>query len=143
MKKVFLNGAIPSDMIADMIKKHSTKTDIGAHAIFLGQVRSDDVNGKKVIGIEYDAYKEMAEKEFHEIREESFQKFPITCLHIYHSMGLVKTGEISLCVFVSSKHRKASFEACEWIVEQIKKRVPIFAKELFDTNDYQWKENTP
>ncbi len=141
MKNIFVKGAIPPTIISEMIAKHSLKTDIGAHAIFLGQVRADEINGKKVIGIEYGAYGAMAEKTLHEIREECFRKFEVTCLHIYHSIGFVKTGELSLCVFVSSKHRKASFEACEWIVEQIKKRVPIFGKEVLDNQEYQWKEN--
>lgn len=141
MKNIFTEGAISPTTISEMIAKHSSKTGIGAHAIFLGQVRADEINGKKVIGIEYDAYTAMAEKTLYEIREECFGKFEVTCLHIYHSIGFVKAGEISLCVFVSSKHRKTSFEACEWIVEQIKKRVPIFGKEVLDNQEYQWKEN--
>lgn len=142
MKKVFIEGAIPPEFISESIAKHSSKKDIGAHAVFLGQVRADEINGNKVMGIEYNAYEEMANKVFYEIREECFKKFEITCMHIYHSKGLVKAGEISLFVFVSSKHRKTAFEACEWVVEEIKKQVPIFGKELFENNEYQWKENT-
>lgn len=142
MKKVFINGAITSQFIAESIAKHTTKTTIGAHDIFLGQVRSDVINEKMVVGIEYSAYEEMANKVFHEIREACFSKFDLVCMHIYHSIGLVKVGEISLFVFVSSKHRKVSFEACEWVVEEIKKRAPVFGKELFENNEYQWKENT-
>ncbi len=142
MKKVFINGAITSQFIAESIAKHATKTTIGAHDIFLGQVRADVINEKVVLGIEYSAYEEMANKVFHEIREACFSKFDLVCMHIYHSIGLVKAGEISLFVFVSSKHRKVSFEACEWVVEEIKKRTPVFGKELFENNEYQWKENT-
>ncbi len=142
MKKVFINGAITSQFIAESIAKHTTKTTIGAHDIFLGQVRADVINEKAVMGIEYSAYEEMANKVFHEIREACFSKFDLVCMHIYHSIGLVKAGEISLFVFVSSKHRKVSFEACEWVVEEIKKRAPVFGKELFENNEYQWKENT-
>lgn len=142
MKKVFIEGAIPPEFISESIAKHSSKKDIGAHAVFLGQVRADEINGNKVMGIEYNAYEEMANKVFYEIREECFKKFEIICMHIYHSKGLVKAGEISLFVFVSSKHRKTAFEACEWVVEEIKKQVPIFGKELFENNEYQWKENT-
>lgn len=142
MKKVFIEGAIPPEFISESIAKHLSKKDIGAHAVFLGQVRADEINGNKVMGIEYNAYEEMANKVFYEIREECFKKFEIICMHIYHSKGLVKAGEISLFVFVSSKHRKTAFEACEWVVEEIKKQVPIFGKELFENNEYQWKENT-
>ena len=91
--------------------------------------------------IEYSAYHEMAEKEFHEIREAAFAKYELICLHIYHSLGKVKAGEINMFVFVSSKHRNDSFDACREIVEQIKANVPIWGKEMFDDETYVWKQN--
>ncbi len=139
--KVFVNGAIIPQFIADSIAKHSTKTSIGAHDIFLGQVRNDIINGKTVNSIEYTAYEEMAEEKFHEIRESAFSKYNLTCMHIYHSLGSVKAGEICLFVFVSSSHRKDAFDACRDIVEQIKANVPIFGKEIFDDDSFVWKEN--
>jgi molybdopterin synthase catalytic subunit len=63
-------------------------------------------------------------------------------MHIYHSKGIVKTGEICLFVFVSSPHRKEVFEALHEVVEEIKKQVPVFGKELFEDDSYQWKVNT-
>jgi molybdopterin synthase catalytic subunit len=143
MKKVFIEGAINPSLIADSIAKHSSKTDIGAHTIFLGQVRNDAVNGKTVQAIEYSAYSEMAEKEFHEIREAAFAKYELTCMHIYHSLGRVKAGEVSMFVFVSSKHRNDAFSACREIIEQIKANVPIWGKEIFDDETYVWKEQKP
>lgn len=139
--KVFIDGAITPEFIANSIAKHSTKTTIGAHDIFLGQVRNDIINDKQVIAIEYTAYQEMAEDKFHEIRESAFEKFNLTCMHIYHSLGNVKAGEISLFVFVSSAHRPAAFDACRWIVEEIKANVPIWGKEILEDNTYAWKEN--
>ena len=140
-KPVFKQGPISPQFIADSIAKHTSKTSIGAHDIFLGQVRADEVEGKVVAGIEYTAYEEMAEKEFYHIREAAFEKFDIVCMHIYHSVGLVKTGEISLFVFVSTGHRKEAFEAIEYLVNEIKERVPIFGKEIFTDNTHQWKKN--
>ncbi len=140
--KVFVNGAISPQFIADSIAKHSTKTSIGAHDIFLGQVRNDIINGKTVNSIEYSAYEEMAEEKFHEIREAAFVKYNLTCMHIYHSIGSVKAGEICLFVFVSSSHRKDAFDACRDIVERIKINVPIFGKEIFEDDSFVWKENT-
>ena len=102
--KVIQQGAISSQFIADSIAKHSSKTNIGAHTIFLGQVRNDIIDGKEVAAIDYTSYEEMAEKEFHAIREEAFSKYDLTCMHIYHSIGSVKVGEISLFVFVSATH---------------------------------------
>ena len=118
-KKVFIKGPISPEFIADSIAKHSVKKDIGAHSIFLGQVRNEDKDGQKVAAIEYTCYEEMADAEFTKIREEAFSKFSLTCMHIYHSLGLVKAGEICLFVFVSAPHRKEVFEALEWIVENI------------------------
>src|ERR1039457_7015744 len=88
--KVFVNGAISPQFIAESIAKHTTKADIGAHDIFLGQVRADVINGKTVQAIDYSAYEEMAEDKFHEIRENAFAKFDLACMHIYHSLGKVK-----------------------------------------------------
>ena len=142
VKNVFIQGAITPEFIAEAIAKHQTKTQIGAHDIFLGQVRADEIKGKKVEAIEYSAYEEMANLKFHEIREDAFKRFDLSCMHIYHSTGIVKTGEICLFVFVSSPHRKEVFEALHHVVEEIKKQVPVFGKELFEDDSYQWKVNS-
>ena len=141
-KNVFKEGAISSDFIANSIAKHQSKTDIGAHNIFLGQVRADKVDGKAVCAIEYSAYEEMANKKFHDIREATFEKFNLTCMHIYHSLGEVKTGEICLFVFVSSPRRKEVFKALEYVVEAIKADAPVFGKEIFEDASHQWKVNS-
>jgi len=140
-KKVFMQGPISPVFITESIASHQSKTDIGAHAIFLGQIRADQKEAGVVTGIEYSAYEEMAEDAFHKIREAAFEKFELSCMHIYHSLGVVSTGEISLFVFVSSPHRRAAFEASEYIVEEIKANVPIFGKELVGEAGYVWKEN--
>jgi len=142
VKNVFKEGAISSDFIAQSIAKHQSKTGIGAHNIFLGQVRADDIGGKIVCGIEYTAYEEMANEKFHEIRESTFEKFNLSCMHIYHSLGEVKSGEVCLFVFVSSPRRKDVYKALEYVVEQIKADVPVFGKELFEDDSHQWKVNS-
>lgn len=141
-KKVFVEGAITPAFIADSIAKHQSKTDIGAHDIFLGQVRADEIDGKTVSAIEYSSYNEMADEVFHEIRENTFEKFELSCMHIYHSLGKVNAGEISLFVFVSSSHRQQAFDACRYIVERIKKDAPVWGKEIFEDETHQWKVNT-
>ncbi len=141
IKNVFVQGAISPDFIAQSISHHQSKTQIGAHDIFLGQVRADNVDGKTVSAIVYSAYEEMANLKFHEIREATFEKFNLSCMHIYHSMGAVKVGEICLFVFVSSPHRKEVFNALHHVVEEIKTQVPVFGKELFEDDSYQWKVN--
>ncbi|GAB5417696.1 MAG: hypothetical protein Crog4KO_26820 [Crocinitomicaceae bacterium] len=141
MKNCFREGAISPESIATSIAHHQVKTHIGAHQIFLGQVRNDEIDGKEVVAIEYSANEEMANQVFHEIREATFEKFDLTCMHIYHSLGRVNKGEICLFVFVSSKHRKEVMRAIEHLVEEIKAKAPVFGKELFADATHVWKEN--
>ena len=141
-KNVFKEGAISSEFIGDSIAKHQAKTSIGAHNIFLGQVRADEIDGKTVSAIEYTAYEDMANAKFHEIREATFEKFDLNCMHIYHSIGRVNAGEICLFVFVSSPIRKVVFKALEYVVEEIKAKVPVFGKEVFKDETHQWKVNS-
>ena len=141
MKNVFIQGAISSGFIQNSIAKHQSKTDIGAHNIFLGQVRADMIDDKKVAAIEYTCYQEMANKKFHEIREATIEQFNLTCVHIYHSIGVVDTGDICLFVFVSSPRRKEVFRALEYVVEEIKSKAPVFGKEIFEDKTHQWKVN--
>ncbi len=140
-KNIFVQGAVSSAFIADSIQKHSTKTTIGAHSIFLGQVRSDIINNRKVVAIDYTTYEELALEKMHEIREGIFAKYPLTCMHIYHSLGIVVAGEMCLFVFTSAVHRKEAIDACEEVVELIKKELPIWGKEIFEDDTHQWKEN--
>lgn len=140
-KNVFVEGPISPEKIATSISHHQVKTNIGAHDIFLGQVRADEIDGKTVQAIEYSAYNEMALKTFHEIREATFEQFDLTCMHIYHSKGIVKAGEICLFVFTSSAHRKEAMDACRYLVEEIKEKAPVFGKELFEDDSHHWKVN--
>jgi len=142
LKNIFVQGPIAASFIADSIQKHSSKTNIGGHSIFLGQVRADKIESKEVASIEYTAYEDMALEKMHVIREDIFAKYDLTCMHVYHSLGNVKAGEISLFVFTSSAHRKAAIDACEEIVERLKAELPVWGKELLVDETYVWKENT-
>jgi ABC-type transporter Mla maintaining outer membrane lipid asymmetry ATPase subunit MlaF len=95
----------------------------------------------KLAKFDEDQIEEMALQKMHEIREAIFAQYELTCMHVYHSLGKVATGEISLFVFTYSKHRKAAINACEELVENIKSSLPIWGKELFTNETYQWKEN--
>ena len=140
-KNIFVQGPIAASFIADSIQKHSSKTDIGGHSIFLGQVRADSIDGKKVAAIDYTAYEELALEKMHAIREAIFAKYPLTCMHVYHSLGKVVAGEICLFVFTSGAHRKEAIDACEETVERLKAELPIWGKELFEDETHQWKVN--
>lgn len=141
MKNIFTRGPISTQFIADSIAKHSSKQGIGAHSIFLGQVRADRVEEKKVKAIDYSAYEEMALEKMHVIREAIFEQYNLICMHIHHSLGSVQTGEICLFVFTSSVHRRDAIDACNEVVELIKKELPIWGKEIFEDEDARWKVN--
>jgi len=141
IKNIFQHSPISPLFIAESITKHSTKTEIGAHQIFLGQIRADEIDGKTVKAIEYTAYEDLALNQMTAIREEIFAKYNITCMHIHHSLGTVHVGEICLFVFTSSKHRNEATKACNEVVERIKNELPIWGKEIFEDETYQWKIN--
>ena len=141
IKNIFQNNPVSPLFIAESITKHSTKTEIGAHQIFLGQIRADEIDGKTVKAIEYTAYQDLALSQMAAIREEIFEKYDITCMHIHHSLGTVHVGEICLFVFTSSKHRNEATMACNEVVERIKNELPIWGKEIFEDETHQWKIN--
>jgi len=137
-----MQGPVSATFIAESIAKHSSKKDIGAHSIFLGQVRADIIEDKTVAAIEYTAYEDLAMQKMHELREELFVKYQLTCMHVHHSLGRVTAGEICLFVFTSSKHRKTAIDACEELIERIKADLPIWGKEIFEDQSHQWKLNS-
>jgi molybdopterin synthase catalytic subunit len=141
LKNIFTNGPISSQFIAESIQKHQSNTAIGGHSIFLGQIRADQIGDQQVIGINYTAYEEMALEKMYEIREAIFAKYPIICMHVHHSLGMVPIGEVCLFVFTSSAHRKAAMDACDELVERIKAELPIWGKEILTNESHQWKEN--
>ena len=141
VKNIFQNSCISPLFIAESIAYHSAKTEIGAHQIFLGQIRADKIEDKIVKAIEYTAYEDLALTQMETIREEIFAKYNLACMHIHHSLGIVNAGEICLFVFTSSKHRKEATLACNEVVERIKNELPIWGREIFEDETHQWKIN--
>jgi molybdopterin synthase catalytic subunit len=140
-KQLFVQGPIEPSFIAEQVQKHESKTGIGGHSIFMGQVRADAIDNKLVTGIEYSSYEEMALEKMQEIRESVFEQYELSCAHIYHSLGFVPTGKICLFVFTSAPHRKAAMEACSELVERIKAELPVWGKEILGEEGHQWKVN--
>lgn len=141
-RDIFVEGAIAPAFIADSIAKHATRHDIGAHEIFLGQVRADVIDGRSVEAIEYTAYADMANEQMTVIREEAFARWPeMTCLHVHHSLGTIKAGELCFMVFASAPHRMAAREAVAWVVDRIKAELPIFGREVLSDATHVWKVN--
>lgn len=141
-RDIFVEGAIVPSFVAESIAKHSTQTAIGGHEIFLGQVRADVVEGRSVVAIDYTAYRDMANEQMIVIREEAFARWPITCLHVHHSQGVIKAGALCFFVFASAAHRQPAREAVAFVTDEVKKRLPIFGKEILSDETHIWKSNT-
>ena len=106
----------------------------GAVNIFLGVVRDNNL-GRRVSYLEYDAYPAMAEKVMRELAEEAKERFGLEDCAVLHRTGRLDIGETSLLVAVSCGHRAESFEAGHWLVNEIKKRVPVWKKEVWEDGE--------
>ncbi len=138
---IFIEGPISSEFIAGIIHLHSLHTAIGAHSIFLGQVRSDEADGSRVAAIEYTTHAEMALEKLHEIQAALFEKYQLTGLNIFHSTGKVRAGEICFFVLAVSAHRAQAIAACSEAVERVKSELPVWGKLILENAAVQWKEN--
>jgi len=102
----------------------------GATCTFIGTTR-DHNDGRRVTGLEYEAYPEMALAEMRKIGDEARRRWPIAGVAIVHRIGVVPIGEASVVIAVSSAHRVAAFEACHFAIDRLKEVVPIWKKEHF------------
>jgi molybdopterin synthase catalytic subunit len=142
VKDYLLSGPVTQKVITQLMEKMGEKTDSGGHSVFLGQVRADEINGKKVKAIEYSAYEGMVKVEADKIKETILSEFgDAKSIVIIHSKGIVKAGEISLVVLVSAGHRHQAIQACSKTVELIKEKLPVWKKEIFDDDSHKWKQN--
>lgn len=133
-------GPVSKDQISQLIEKAGSMTEAGGHMIFLGQVRADVINGKRVKAIEYSAYLELVGVEAAKIRKSIMSEYDdVRSVDIIHSTGLVHAGEISLLVFVSAGHRQHAMQACARAVELIKQNLPVWKKEIYDDDSHLWK----
>lgn len=110
----------------------------GAINVFLGVVRNEN-KGRGVQYLEYDAYPEMAEKVMAEIAGEACERFGLLDCAIFHRTGRLEIGEASLVIAISCGHRAESFDGGHWLVNEIKKRVPVWKKEVWADGE-EWVE---
>ena len=106
----------------------------GAIVVFVGTTR-DNTAGRKVLSLEYEAYRPMADQQLEQVAAEMCERWDLTGVAISHRLGRLEIGEASLVVAVSSAHRKEAFEACHFSVDRIKQIVPIWKKEFFEGGD--------
>jgi len=106
----------------------------GAVNVFLGVVRNNNL-GRSVQYLEYDAYPAMAEKVMRELADAAKERFGLEDVAVLHRTGRLEIGEASLLIAVSCGHRAESFEAGHWLVNEIKKKVPVWKKEVWDDGE--------
>ncbi|HSL86229.1 MAG TPA: molybdenum cofactor biosynthesis protein MoaE [Bacteroidales bacterium] len=140
MKAYLTYGPVKVSDISDLLANGSDYVDSGGHSLFIGQVRVDVSDNKRVAAIEYSVYENLASAEIEKIKAQLFSEFPdVKYIEIIHSAGVVKAGEISLAVMVSAGHRQQAQQACSAAVELIKERLPVWKKEIFEDGSSRWK----
>lgn len=117
-------------------------TSCGAISVFIGTTREDEVEGRKVIGLEYEAYELMAQSEFTKLCADIRVRWPaVMHICVHHRLGWVKVGEASVAMAISSPHRQDGQQAIQHCISQLKANIPIWKKEVYDTQEASWKEN--
>ncbi|MBI1870304.1 MAG: molybdenum cofactor biosynthesis protein MoaE [Chlamydiae bacterium] len=121
----------------EKVLRTSIPLSCGAMVLFIGIVRNHD-EGKSVQKLFYECYPEMAEKEIHSIIEQAQKNFSVEDVRVVHRIGWLEVGELALVIMVSSAHRPEAFSACRAILEEIKKTVPIWKKEVYMDGTSEW-----
>ena len=116
-----MRGPLRTEMAAE---------DAGAIVDFFGNVRSLE-NGEPISGIEYEAHAAMAESQMRNIAQEAAARFDLLSVKLHHAYGFIATGQTSLFLRVTAAHRGEAFAASQWIVDELKKRVPIWKRPVF------------
>lgn len=127
------SGPIDSQALVDRV----TTPSCGAICLFLGTVR-EFTQDKQTTRLVYEAYPEMALKEMRAILEEAAARWPIPRLGVIHRLGPMALGEVSIALAVATPHRGESFEACRWIMDTLKERVPIWKQEHWSDGSTEW-----
>ena len=110
----------------------------GGTCVFLGTVRSDT----GVTAIEYSAYEQMAEEEIARILNEAQNQWPDARVQLRHRLGEIPAGEASIAIAAAAPHRDEAFRACRFVIEEVKKRLPIWKKELYADGTARWTDDT-
>ena len=113
----------------------------GAAVVFEGVVRNQ-TRGRKTLYLDYEAYEEMALRELESLAAQALRQFPIRDVALVHRLGRLEIGETSVLIVVVSAHRAAAFDACRWLIDTLKRTVPIWKKEYFEDGAI-WADGEP
>ena len=108
--------------------------EAGGVVVFVGTVCNQTAD-KKVVRLEFEAYERMAVSEMRKIAEQAAERWPVQRMLIHHRTGTLVAGDIAVIIAVSTPHRKAAFEACEYAIDTLKQTVPIWKKEVFEDGE--------
>ncbi|HEY8312760.1 MAG TPA: molybdenum cofactor biosynthesis protein MoaE [Candidatus Baltobacteraceae bacterium] len=125
----------------ERISEATRNASCGAVTAFAGIVRAQADDGRPVIGLSYEAYDLMAIRTFEEIADEARATFGPCEISIVHRVGDLDVGEIAVAVVVASAHRAAAFDACEYAIDAVKARAPIWKRERYADGEEFWKDN--
>lgn len=114
---------------------------MGGLVTFVGYVRERSDDDRSVTGLTYEAHRELALVAMREIGAEASSKFGAARVAIAHRIGALALGEAAVAIAVASVHRAAAFDACEYAIDELKKRVPIWKREHYADGDALWREN--
>ena len=112
----------------------------GALVTFVGIVRADACAGQRVRALDYEAHREMAERQLGRLVDEAKRRWPLDTVRIQHRLGIVEAGEASVVVAVAAPHRAEAYAASQFLIEHLKREVPIWKRELYDDGTSQWVE---
>lgn len=127
----------PEPIEPEALKRNLSDDGAGACVIFEGWVRNTN-EGKSVLKLEYEGYEALAKKEGMKILDEVKEKFELKAAHCVHRVGHLEIGELAVWVGVSSGHRGEAFDACRFVIEEVKHRLPIWKKEHYVEGDSGW-----
>lgn len=113
----------------------------GAVATFIGTVRNVN-DGRAVIALEYSAYAEMAERELRQIIDEMHTRWPESNVAVEHRIGVLALGDIAVAIAVADPHRGPACDACRFVIEELKRRVPIWKREHYADGTREWIDPT-
>jgi molybdopterin synthase catalytic subunit len=119
-----------SPIEADQLITAAKRGEDGAVVVFDGIVRNH-TRGRQTLHLDYEAYEEMAAKQMRELAREAQSRFAVRQMTMIHRLGRLEVGETSVLIVVASAHRAQAFEACRWLIDTLKKTVPIWKKETF------------
>jgi molybdopterin converting factor subunit 1 len=117
------------------------RAEDGAAVVFEGVVR-DNTHGRRTHYLDYEAYEDMAVKQMEELAEQALARFSIRDVAILHRLGRLHIGEASVLIVVAAAHRAAAFDACRWLIDTLKRTVPIWKKEYFE-DGVVWADGEP